>query len=228
MLVRPPWDALSRVRLDPDTELTEELALVPVVEAPEEERHICAAACEHQASVEVQHAAVDKDAGVLVVRMAARIELDASDCFCVQEVRLRTRLIFRYHGLQHVQRVVQFLSTYDEDCTYRETAEGIGRVLDVETERWDLTRREVAVFEHEQVLLRGGFRQSWYLPWESACHPLDWPLRLPTHRPESAGLYLAPVLYYRLDRRPQCSHDHCRGLGDFMVRPPRRTRVIMA
>jgi hypothetical protein len=228
MQLRPPWEALSRVKLDPETELTEELALVPVLPEPEGERHICAAACEHRALVEVQHASIDKDAGVLVARLAARVELEASECFCVQEVRLRTRLIFRYHGLQQAQRVVQFLSTYDEDCTYRETADGVGRVVDVETERWDLTRREVTVFQHEQTLLRGGFRQSWYLPWEAACHELPWPLTLPTHRPESAGLYLAPVLYYRLDRRPQCAHDHCRGLGDFMARPARRTRVTVA
>lgn len=225
---RVTLEHLSRLKLDPETELTEELALVPVPADLEDERHICSATCEHRASIQVHHAAIDQEAGIFMARMASAVELGAEECFRIRDVRLRLRLIFRYHGLQRAQRVVQFLSTYDEQCTYRETADGIGRVLDVETERWDLTRREQVVFEHDTTFVSDGDLRAWNLPWESLCLDLPWPMDLPTHRVDSAAFYLSTVLYYRLDQRPQCRHDHCRGLGDFFVKPPRRLRVLMS
>lgn len=215
----------SPVSDDPDHMETEELVELPALPQQVGSRHVCADACEHTSSLVVQEARIDREAGVLSARLQAHVELAATDCFCIQEARLRLRLRFRFQGLQHAERVVQFLSTFDEACTYRETADGVGKVIDVETECWDLTPQETTVFDHQDHVLVGGHLQTWYLPYERVCFDLGWPLDLPTHRVASATFLLSPLLHYRLGRNSSCTHDHVRGLGDFYVRPRRRTRV---
>ena len=114
MRTAPFRDIGTSLADDQDHLVTEELVELPALPQQAGNRHVCADACEHTSSLIVQEARIDQEAGVLSARLQAHVELAATDCFCIQEARLRLRLRFRFQGLQHAERVVQFLSAYDE------------------------------------------------------------------------------------------------------------------
>lgn len=196
---------------------------LPVEEA--RQQNISTEECIHRARLDVVDATLDSEAAVLSTRLRGRVELAASDSFRLQQVRLRIRLRFRFHGRERAEHVLPFVADVDDNRTYRETDTGFGQVVSVETDRWDLRPHELTLFDHRETVVEGAQLQVWHLAKEQYSFDLDWPPRLPAHRPDTATLLLSPILYYRIGRAPDCEYDHLQGLGDFYVKPAGRRMV---